>query len=291
MDLKHLPLPDLCHSHDWSPIAAAVGQSPLAAVLAGFAFSGATIVLTVPARDRIEASAAQALKLLFSSFFGLAVVSYLYADLDGEQACPRAEFEGAFNGGILGAFAVLMLVSLTWLAAAYRPNDSDVLRFLRGLIYVAVSFVVLLLGTSSVSFINADLTYGSHFGISLALFGVTLAAEAAGAGWVWRMERRAKGGQIPDPRQGTPSEKAVSRCVRTAVGCLAVSGVTAGVALGIPGREYYPPPVWWVYTAAWMSLLLPLAILALGVRAMARPVRLEQPEQGDKPDDLLTASS
>jgi hypothetical protein len=45
---KPLPLPDLCHSHDWSPIAAAPGQSTLAGVLAGVAFLAMTVILTVP---------------------------------------------------------------------------------------------------------------------------------------------------------------------------------------------------------------------------------------------------
>jgi hypothetical protein len=60
VDLKHvkgLPLPDLCHRHDWSPIAAAPGQSVLAGVLAGVTFLAVTVILTVPRESDGRASA------------------------------------------------------------------------------------------------------------------------------------------------------------------------------------------------------------------------------------------
>jgi hypothetical protein len=288
MDLSQPPLPDLCHSHDWSPIAAAVGQAPIAAVLAGFCFSGATLILTVPGGDRGEAAASQALKLLFTAFFGLAVVAYLYSDLGGDQACPRAEIEGVLNGGILATFAVLMIVALTWLTAAYRPGELSVLGFLRGLIYVATAFVLLLLGTSSAGFINAELTDGSHLGVSSALFAVTAVTGVAGGVWVWRIEHRARGGAVRDPVPGTAEDAAVRDCVWAALAYLGVSALTSGVALSVAAKEYYPPPAWSAFVAAWASLVLPVVILALGIRAMARPTR---PNEGNQLEASATSSA
>jgi hypothetical protein len=117
---RPLPLPDLCHSHDWSPIAAGPGQSTLAGVLAGVAFLAMTVILTVPQGPDGRAAADQALKLLFTSFFGLGVAAYLLADLGGEEACARGGLEEAVGGAVLGTFAVVMIAAFTWLVAACR---------------------------------------------------------------------------------------------------------------------------------------------------------------------------
>src|ERR1700761_8612030 len=76
----------LCHNLDRSPIAAASSQSSISAILAGFVFAGIIVVLSV--RAPLKREAAQALKLLFTAFFGVAVTAYLLADNAGEQTCP-----------------------------------------------------------------------------------------------------------------------------------------------------------------------------------------------------------
>jgi O-antigen/teichoic acid export membrane protein len=293
MDVKHLPIPDLCHTHDWSPIAAATGQAPVAAVLAGFSFSAATVLLSVTGENRNEDAASRAVRLLFTAFFGLAVVSYLYADLGGDQACPRSEIEAALNGGILATFAVIMIVALTHLTMAYRPRDFGLLALLRGLVYVAAIFVLLLLGTNATTSVNADLTYGSHSGVSTALFAVTGVAAVGIGLWSWRMEVRPKEGNAGDGhgdaegQKGTAGQKgaagrpdAVSHCTWTALGYLAIAGTPPGVVLSVPAEYYYPPPAWLVYVTAWASILMPLIVLALAIRALARPTPTVETDPG-----------
>lgn len=53
-----------------------------------------------------------------------------------------------------------MIVSLSWLVAAYDMRKDGVLRFLRYLLYVALAFVLALLGTSSYSLLQADTQRG-----------------------------------------------------------------------------------------------------------------------------------
>jgi hypothetical protein len=133
-------------------------------VLGGFVFSGIVVILS--AKEKRQFEAAQALKLLFATFLGFAVTSYLLANDAGEQTCSRADSLLVVAGGPFGTFSVLMLVALTWLAAAYRDELDDVLKLLRILIYIASAFVVLLLCVSSQSFISAELGSGGQEGYS-----------------------------------------------------------------------------------------------------------------------------
>jgi hypothetical protein len=99
---------------DWNATTAASGQSLLSGVLAGFVFGGIVVVLsTKESSNRPEA--ARALKLLFSAFFGLVVTAYLFADQAADTNCLRAQSEEVLAGGLLGTFAIIMIVSLTWL--------------------------------------------------------------------------------------------------------------------------------------------------------------------------------
>src|SRR5262249_4730820 len=104
--------------------------------------------------------AANALKLMFCAFLGLAVAAYLFADQAADGNCLRASSEEILAGGILGTFAIVMITSLSWLVAAYDMQKHDVLRFLRHLLYATSALVVVLLCTSSYSYLQADLPRG-----------------------------------------------------------------------------------------------------------------------------------
>src|SRR5262249_36817539 len=67
----------------------------------------------------------------------------------------RVNAEETLNGGMLGTFAIIMIVSLTWVVVAYDRHPHDTLPFLRSLIYFASAFVVLLLCTSSYTYLAA----------------------------------------------------------------------------------------------------------------------------------------
>ena len=233
-----LPLPDICtHGHDWSPIAAAPSQSLIAGVIAGFLFAGIVVVLSQ--RTRRHQDSTRALKLMLTAFLGLVVTSYLYATLAGEETCPRAETEAVLNGGVLGICGIVLIVSLTWLVAAYH-TDVKILDFLRGLAYFASLFVVLLLCVSSTGYIDAELPHGSHLVNNILIYvaaGVAIGAamalirrraqppeEAAGddatmqdpaadrrdaAVHRWRcLDTRIRGGLIGSRRRGGGSQRA-----------------------------------------------------------------------------------
>jgi small-conductance mechanosensitive channel len=282
---KPLPLPDLCqHHHDWSPIAAASSQSAMAAVLAGFVFAGIVAVLTVKAQK--DDNADRALRLLLTAFFGLAVTAYLFADLAGEQTCPRAETEEVLAGGMLGTFAVVLMTSLTWLVLAYEEGDGKILDYLRKLIYLASGFVVLLLTTNSEGYLSAVLQYGSHLVVNILIY-------ATGVAWVAGLvavlavrrsrlrqrEERQKAAQDHRSSEPPPStairsdaDLTVKWCTRLTLCYLAVSALTAGIALSIPAESWYPIPApWAVYAAAWTALLLPLAVLMSAALALPAP--------------------
>lgn len=269
---KPIPLPDLCSTHhDWNPISAASSQSAIAAVLAGFVFLGIIAVVTVKAQKRDDAG--RALRLLLTAFLGLAVTAYLFADLAGEQTCPRAETTEALAGGMLGTFAIVMMVSLTWLLLAYEQDDANVFKYFRGLICVASAFVVLLLTTNSEGYLSAVLQHGSHTVFNSAVYS-TGAISVLMPGVMILLGSRSQKVRDSDiwKRWFKSKGDTVRLCTRATLGFLTISSITAGVILSIPAKSWYPqPPPWLAYAAAWMALILPLAVLASALRALARP--------------------
>ena len=79
-------------------------------------------------------------------------MAYLFADQAADSLCVRVNAKETLNGGILGTFTIIMIVSLTWLVVAYKMRTHDTLGFLRGLIYFASGLVVLLLCPSSYTY-------------------------------------------------------------------------------------------------------------------------------------------
>jgi hypothetical protein len=280
VDLALLSTP--CLSRDWNPIAASSPESAVAAVLGGFVFSGIVVVLST--REKRQFEAAQALKLLFETFLGFAVTSYLLANDGGEQTCSRADSLLVVAGGPFGTFSVLMLVALTWLVAAYRDELHDVLRLLRILIYVASAFVVLLLCVSSQSFISAEI--GSQGELSLTvvsdgIYGVGILAIVVGLAvlmrrrvswWISQLRRRVF--YLPrSAEHRVPSEtqlaRRVNRCFYAAMVYLAISGFGAGAVIGFPQGWYQPMHQLFVYFLGFATLLAPVPVFVLGAHALA----------------------
>jgi hypothetical protein len=264
--------PHLCTTVDWSPISAASAQSAIAALLAGFVFAGIIVVLSVPSQ-RHQREAAQALKMLLTAFFGLTVTSYLLADMAGEQACLRAETTEALAGGSLGAFAVITVVALTWLVVAYNQHENDVLIYLHVLVYVSSSFVVLLLCTSSVTYLSADMPQASNTAIDVLMYMTGGIAILAGGVWIWRFRPKAAPLVLPTrPEVSTTSNRAVNNSIAVALAYLTISSLATGILVSFPGQDWYPSPARWVvYLVAESSLVLPLIALLFMVNSMARP--------------------
>jgi hypothetical protein len=275
------PLP-ACVFRDWNPVAASSAESAVAAVLAGFVFSGIIVILSTSPQRRSDA--AQALKLLFVAFLGLAITSYLLANDSGEQTCSRADTIVVLAGGPLGAFAVLMLVTITWLVSAYGEQYEDVLRLLQVLIYVAFGFVALLLAASSQYYVSAEL--GGRHGPSLVsllsflIYGVSLVEVLAGLAVITRRRNIFLKVILSAYRRRRPAlataalarrhiNHDVDRCFIAALSYAAVAGLGAGVAIGLPRNWYTPVQAPFVYTAGLAALLLPIPLFVLAARALA----------------------
>lgn len=265
------PTPDpLCHNLDWSPIGSASAQSSIAAILTGFVFAGIIVILSVRAPLRREA--AQALKLLFTAFFGLAVTAYLLADVTGEQTCPRAETTEALMGGSLGTFSVVTIVSFTWLVIAYKGHDYNVLKFVHGLVYVSCAFVTLLLTTSATSYLNADLYYRSNQIADSVLDVIGVLTLTIGATWIFWLHRRKRPLHIKRTATdvAATTDGAVERCIWVALSYLALTSLATGIEASLPPHMWYPPASWAIYLATGGSIGLPLIVLAFSLGAIAR---------------------
>jgi hypothetical protein len=252
----------------------------LAGVLAGFVFGGLVVVVSVRVATR-SAEAARALKMLFCAFFGLVVVAYLFGDLAGDHNCLRANSEEVISGGILGTFAIVMIVSLTWLTVAYDVHTRGVLRFLRHLVYVASAFVVLLLCTSSYSDLQAEVPHGPSLVVVLFIYLIGgllyLIAIPVGSRVVTLISVRIKritgwgGHESSSPASNTLDEEngAVSRCIWAALGYLGAAAVADAFVLGSSETLWVRPSVPGAYVVAWSSLLFSLGVLVLALHAMA----------------------
>jgi hypothetical protein len=256
---------------DWSATNAASGQSVLSGVLAGFVFGGIVVVLSTK-ESRKPLEAALALKLLFSAFFGLAVTAYLFADQAADTNCLRAQSEEVLGGGLLGTFAIIMIVSLTWLIVAYGLHAEGVLGFLRGLIYVASAFVVFLLCTSSYTYLDAVLPHGSSgvmivriyvIGGLIWLVAVLIESSAAARLMAWAARLLRFGNQSACPATGTWTARtsAVGLCAWIALGYLAAASFADSFVLGSSVSLWRSPHLPGIYAVAWSSLLAPLGHL------------------------------
>lgn len=266
----------------WNPATAAQGQSVLSGVLAGFVFLGIVAVLGVQTTD-LSKEAARALRLLFCAFIGLAVVAYLFADQAAESNCLQATAEETLAGGILGTFAIIMIVSLSWLVAAYDMRKDGILRFLRYVLGVAAVFVLALLSTSSYSLLQAD----TKDGPSHTVFAWIYATGGLGLLYVIALPVARRftmllRSPIRHPRWDRKADKdrgkriAVSLCAGAALAYLVVSAGTDAFVLSTSGNSWIHPPSDGIYLVAWASLVVPLGVLILAWHAVA-------PEEG--PDD------
>jgi hypothetical protein len=244
-------------------------------VLAGFVFGGIVVVLSTSV-DKRSPYAASALKLLFSAFIGLAVVAYLFADTAASASCLQTSAQETLSGGILGTFAIVMVVALTWLLVVYSL-DAGVLKFLRGLIWFASAFVVLLLCTSSYDYLVAALPDGPPLWV-LIIMGVcgavSLLTAVSTHSWsralAWGAPRLVSSWKYLSPgiETATLREQAVGRCATAAIGYLAIAALADAVALSVSDWWNQSRPVT-SYIVAWASLVFPLTVLVLTLRAVA----------------------
>jgi len=152
-----------------------------------------------------------------------------------------------------------------------------VLKFLRGVIWFASAFVVLLLCTSSYDYLVAALPDGppqSVFILTYVVGAVSLLAAVPVHSWIHAIALVAPRLVRPCPdhhlwaESATRGDRAVNWCVRIAIAYLAVAALSDAIALSVSD--------WWnharpdiSYIVAWGSLALPLAVLVMALRALA----------------------
>lgn len=273
------PIPGACFGDSsWSATTAGNGQSVLSGVLAGFVFAGIVAVLGVRATDPGK-EAARALKLMFCAFIGLAVAAYLFADQAADGNCLRSSTEETLAGGILGTFAIIMIVSLTWLVAAYDMHKHGVLRFLRRLLYVAMSFVVLLLCTSSFSYLQADILHGPPLAVVVwiyvaggLLYAIGLPITSRFAKFLLALRRHKR--KSCSHRWDRAAEwlrvkfDDVGHCAWAALVYLGLAALGDASVLSMNDSAWEQPPSATVYAVAWSSLVAPLVVLILAMHAL-----------------------
>jgi hypothetical protein len=272
--------PGACFGNiSWSAITAGNDQSVLSGVLAGFVFAGIVAVLGVRAADHAK-DAASALKLMFCAFIGLAVAAYLLADQAADTDCLRASAEETLAGGLLGTFAIIMIASLTWLMAAYNMHHHGVLQFLRRLLYVAAIFVVLLLCTSSYSYLQTDLRHGPSdaavfwiYAVGALFYGIGHPVSVRTACFLAARAKRMLGLEPHGMMQKAESRRerrwAVGFCTWAALIYLTVAAIGDAYVISTNNDTWESPSRNLVYWVAWASLVLPLAVLMLAINALA----------------------
>ena len=201
----------------------------------------------------------------------------------GDQICPRAQTTEVLTVGALGTFAVVMITSLTWLVVAFKRHDYNVLAFLHRLVYISCIFIVFLLGTHSTSYLEAELP-NSASTVNIVLYIASGLFLVAGAFWIWKAPKdKSKSSDV-----SITSDAAVNWCAWAALIYLALTSLATGVVESSPPQKWNPyPAAWPIYLAAASSLVLPLVVVTLAIRGLARtaPARTAPTEAGDTAPD------
>ena len=248
-------------------------------VLAGFGFTGIVMILGLGVIRR-HREAAAGLKLLLCAFLGLLVATYLLVLQPADEDCLRTISEGTIFGGILGTFVIIMLVAVTWLVTTSDRHEHGVLQFLRQLISVGTGLVVLLLCTSSFSYLRAAVPNGPPRATVVGIYLVGVLFYVAGlrgvvrlrvpplpAGAHLRTSRNHQLGRTADRLQ--ERRRTVDFCAWLALSYLALAAACGSLVVGTTDREWDPQPVHLIYIIAWSSVVAPLCVLVSALRACA----------------------
>ena len=174
---------DLCDQIGWNPIAVGRSHSALAAVIAGFLFTGAILLLGLDSRSERHP---KVLGLLASSFFVLLLDSFLFSVVGGEQICNRAWTELMIAAGLLGVGSPGMFGGIAWLLVEKDYSGSPALRLILIIAYSISAIVIFHLQVTALYYLHdvfepsnpptwlIATTWASIFVIALCLIGVVL---------------------------------------------------------------------------------------------------------------------
>ncbi|MGR6318919.1 hypothetical protein Q2K19_31395 [Micromonospora soli] len=127
-----------CTKLEWNPLSSASPHSQLAGVLAGLVFAGIVVLLSDrnPSRQKTRA-----LVLFTGALLALALDSFIFGVIAGEQVCAKAWSETMPAAGLLGLGAVGIFGGISWLFNAHDDQNAHVTRLANFITYV-VALVV-----------------------------------------------------------------------------------------------------------------------------------------------------
>ena len=226
-----------------------------------------------------------AMRLLFVAFLGLGVTAFIMSDTAGSDVCKSADSVITASGGMFATFAIMMLVALTWLSAAYGRGGNGIISYLRWAVYVGSAFSITLMAVSSQSYMTqvAGMDFAGDLSVYLVAAGATLiSASAVG----WKLRRRWRVLRMP---AATGVEYRDAKwCAAAALIYLAVVGIGSGIVLAFPKNWYQPDMnLTLAYLVGWTALLLPFPVLTLASRAIAAKPPADKPSKNEA---LLHAS-
>jgi len=242
------PSPQTCGDLGWNPVESAASHSQLAGVVASLLFAGMIVLLTDRGRTVRHTNA---LVLLTASFFILALDSFLFSIIAGEQICGRAWTSTMIAGGMLGVGALGIFGGLSWLMNPYGAEERHGSRLVTAIAFVVGAVVIIHLWVTTIDYLKdmgpvADVPgWLSPAADAHAAFG--FAGILALAALRWRRRR--------------PPRHRVLWAGYLTVGYASVCAVTSGVLLGPGVPAWTDVPAWAVIVA----VLLPLSIVTVTI--------------------------
>lgn len=281
-----------CPSYGWSIVSSASANSALAAVLAGFVFSGITILF-----GRVGARGANAWALFISAFVVLAFDSYMFAMVSGSDQsdqCVRVWSEGMAASGLLAVGGAAVMTGIGWLvhnhADSSQPSDAalsagangfDVAQLARVMARGVVIAVALLLTRATRDYYNIAIP-----GIAGWVEWMTLAVPLIIGGlvvWlaVWPRVQPHRSGSTASATTTPPPPASHAGSFRYACYAVLAYGLIAPIFAGT--LSYVPPSMMTpgdstavVVATTGIGLVIPGVLLVLLVLAAAPPATVRQ---------------
>jgi hypothetical protein len=273
-----------CGNLEWNPLGSAPLHSQLAGVLAGLVFAGIVVLFSErnPSPQRTRA-----LVLLSGALLALALDSFIFGVVSGEQICAKAWTETMPAGGLLGLGALGIFGGICWLFNAYDDHYGRTTRLARVITYTVALIVGYHLQVAATSYLNALRASGVNTPPSwlvtvvnaYAVLIVLIILSYGAARWLSsrrggrRTGRRSGAGTGPDG--GTSRDRldqAAMQAAYLSVFYVIVVAAMAGTLFSRTAGEWIPrTPTWVVVSATLLSLAIPTLALLAQLRALPAP--------------------
>jgi hypothetical protein len=248
----------------------------MAGVLAGLVFAGIVVLIS----DRWQVHGRphrRALVLFAGALLPLAVVSFLFGVIAGEQVCPRAWTGTVLAAGLLGPGALGIFGGVCWLFNAYDDDRAQITRLATFMTYTVALVVGYQLQVNAADYLDTMAGAGlsdvppwlvrAVDGYAVGLAAIVLGLPATRFLWS-RLRRRAS-------RVRRGRDRAAIQAAYLSVVNVIVVATASGSLVDRPGSQWEPAtPSSVVVSITLLSLALPtVAVLAL-LRALpsGRPI-------------------